>query len=101
MVEFGRTPNINPAAGRDHWPHGFSMVMAGGGVRRGIVLGETDPEGKKLPEEHPHRYAVEGLHATIHHLLGIDYQRELMSPIGRPMAISAGTPIGELMVENG
>lgn len=99
--EFGRTPNINPAAGRDHWPHGFSMVMAGGGVRRGIVLGETDPEGEKLPEDHPHTYPVEDLHATIHHLLGIDYHRELMSPIGRPMAISDGTPIGALMVENG
>jgi len=42
---------------------------------------------------------VEDLHATIHHLLGIDHHRELITPIGRPMAISDGTPIGELMAK--
>ena len=43
--EFGRTPRINPFDGRDHWPHGFSMALAGGGLRGGQVIGATDPEG--------------------------------------------------------
>src|SRR5207244_4246213 len=41
--EFGRTPNINKLNGRDHWPHGFSAVVGGGGLRSGVVIGETDP----------------------------------------------------------
>src|SRR5262249_58070242 len=45
--EFGRTPNINKAGGRDHWPHGFTAALAGGGIRGGRVIGETAPE---LPE---------------------------------------------------
>src|SRR5262249_9904555 len=49
MGEFGRTPKINPLGGRDHWPNGFSLALAGGGIRGGTVLGETDPEGVKEP----------------------------------------------------
>ena len=45
--EFGRTPKINPAGGRDHWPNGFSLALAGGGIRAGRVIGATDPEGSK------------------------------------------------------
>jgi hypothetical protein len=100
--EFGRTPIINPLAGRDHWPHGFSVAMAGGGIAGGRVLGETDPEGSKL--EHPEGdelepgkgVPIEHIHATVLHAMGIEYGKELDTPVGRPMALSKGQPIKEL-----
>ncbi|MDA0660858.1 MAG: DUF1501 domain-containing protein, partial [Planctomycetota bacterium] len=46
--EFGRTPQINRAAGRDHWQHGYSVALAGGGLRRGVVIGATDPRGEPV-----------------------------------------------------
>lgn len=97
--EFGRTPNINPAAGRDHWPHGFSVVLAGGGIRRGVVLGETDPEGSMVTPETQGAVRVEDIHATIHSALGIDYSKMYDTPIGRPMAISEGSPISPILAD--
>ena len=94
--EFGRTPKINNVGGRDHWPHGFSMLVAGGGFAGGRVRGTTDPEGVKKEPEHP--VFVEDLHATIQDLLGIDHSKEIMTPIGRPMALSKGEVVGELKV---
>ena len=47
--EFGRTPKVNPLGGRDHWPNGFSMAIAGGGIAAAGSIGETDPEGSKGP----------------------------------------------------
>jgi hypothetical protein len=92
--EFGRTPKINNAGGRDHWPNGFSMLVAGGGFARGRVIGETDPEGgKQQPAEAVH---VEDLHATVQHVLGIRSKKEIMTSIGRPMALSDGTVIQKL-----
>lgn len=93
--EFGRTPKINPAGGRDHWPAGFSMLLAGGPLRRGITLGATDPEGKKLPDEAGVKIA--DLHATILAALGIDPAVEVLAPIGRPMKLSEGTPVRALL----
>jgi hypothetical protein len=101
--EFGRTPSINPAAGRDHWPHGFSVVLAGGGIRGGVVVGETDPEGGEL--KHPEEYEIEkgkgiqiaNIHATVLHALGIPHEKELMTPVGRPMALSKGHVIADLV----
>jgi uncharacterized protein (DUF1501 family) len=101
--EFGRTPSVNPAAGRDHWPHGFSVVVAGGGIRGGVVIGETDPEGGEL--KHPEEYEIEtgkgiqvaNIHATVLHALGIPHEKELMTPVGRPMALSKGLVIPELI----
>lgn len=92
--EFGRTPKINNVGGRDHWPHGFSMLVAGGGFAGGRVIGSTDPEGEKKEPEKP--VLVENLHATVQDLLGIDYSREVMTPIGRPMALSKGEAMAEL-----
>ena len=92
--EFGRTPKINNVGGRDHWPHGFSMLVAGGGFAGGCVIGSTDPEGVKKEPEHP--VFVEDLHATIQDLLGIDHTKEIMTPIGRPMALSKGEVVGKL-----
>jgi uncharacterized protein (DUF1501 family) len=93
--EFGRTPQLNPAGGRDHWPFGFSVALAGGGIRRGHVLGSTDPEGEAKEPEKPVR--VQDLHATIQHVLGLDPHKELITPIGRPLALSDGRIIRELV----
>ena len=98
--EFGRTPWVNPVGGRDHWPHGFSIALAGGGVQGGRVVGETSPtplKGSKNPTrdlKDPHTIA--DVHATILHGLGIEYEQELDTPIGRPMKICEGKPILEL-----
>ena len=94
--EFGRTPKINNVGGRDHWPHGFSMLVSGGGFAGGRVIGSTDPQGEKKDPEKP--VLVEDLHATVQNLLGIDYSREVMTPVGRPMALSKGEPVKELQV---
>jgi uncharacterized protein (DUF1501 family) len=93
--EFGRTPNINPLAGRDHWPSGFSCVIGGGGFHKGLVLGETDPSGEKKDPTDP--IEVHDLYATILHALGVEYAKELNTPIGRPMALCKGKPIERLL----
>jgi hypothetical protein len=92
--EFGRTPQINPAAGRDHWPQGFTMLLAGGRLRGGVALGETDPEGGR---EIAHPYQVADLHATVLTALGIDPHHQELAPIGRPIRFSEGEPIAELL----
>ncbi len=95
--EFGRTPRINPAAGRDHWPSGFSIALAGGGIRRGIALGQTSPAGEKLDYNDKAHVRVRDIHATVLHALGIDFSQYLDTPIGRPMQISAGRVVKELL----
>ena len=82
--EFGRTPKINAGGGRDHWPRVFSIVLAGGGIKRGQVFGASDA----LAAE-PARSAlgVEDYAHTIYHLLGINARKDLMSPGNRPQAI--------------
>lgn len=94
--EFGRTPKINSVGGRDHWPHAFSMLVAGGGFAGGRVMGATDPEGEKKEPEKP--VLVEDLHATVLDLLGVDYEKEIMTPIGRPMKLSKGDIVSGLVV---
>ena len=94
--EFGRTPKINNVGGRDHWPHAFSMLVAGGGFAGGRVMGATDPEGEKKEPENP--VLIEDLHSTVLDLLGIDYEKELMTPIGRPMKLSKGEVVSGLTV---
>jgi hypothetical protein len=93
--EFGRTPKLNPVEGRDHWPTGFSMLLAGGGFRRGYVHGATDPAGLKADPADPVR--VEDIHATVQHMLGIDYEKEIKTPVGRPIALSDGKVIRDLL----
>jgi uncharacterized protein (DUF1501 family) len=101
--EFGRTPTIRglDGGGRDHWPHGFTVALAGGGVQGGRVLGETSPEPKlsetdRLQDLADHCY-VEDIHATILHALGIDFTQEIMTPVGRPMALSKGKVLTQLL----
>lgn len=93
--EFGRTPKLNPLEGRDHWPHGFTVAMAGGGIQSGRIIGATDPKGEKKEPENP--VHVEDLHATILHALGINYEKKIITPIGRPIALSDGAVIKELV----
>jgi hypothetical protein len=95
--EFGRTPGLNPAGGRDHWPHGFSIALAGGGIAGGRVLGETDPDGGRVPFDQG--TPVENLHATVMHAMGIDFARELDTPVNRPMKLSAGKVISRLLAD--
>jgi hypothetical protein len=95
MGEFGRSPKINQVEGRDHYPAAWSAVLAGGGVRGGQVYGSTDEEGAKVVAD---AVTVPNYFATLAKLLGIDPARELMSPVGRPIAISeAGRPIERLI----
>jgi uncharacterized protein (DUF1501 family) len=99
--EFGRTPRVNPAGGRDHWPHGFTAAVAGGGIAGGRVIGETSPNIDEKAADKTRfvtdKRNVEDLHATILHALGIDFTQELKTPIGRPMALSQGKVIDELL----
>jgi hypothetical protein len=93
--EFGRTPRINPRDGRDHWPGGFSCLLGGGGLRGGVLIGATDPSGEKRTPDDP--IEVPDLYATVLHTLGIEYTREVLTPIGRPIKYSPGTPIARLV----
>ncbi len=92
--EFGRTPAINAVGGRDHWPNGFSVALAGGGIRGGKVIGETDPEGKEKPAN---PVSVGDLHATILTAVGIDPKKVNQTPIGRTVRFSEGEPIAALL----
>ena len=95
MGEFGRTPHINANDGRDHWPGAWSAVLAGGGVRGGVVHGATDADGAKVAGQ---ATGVPDLLATMATLLGLDPAHTEMSSVGRPIAITDdGTPIRELM----
>jgi hypothetical protein len=94
-TEFGRTPKQNLTEGRDHWPHGFSILLGGGGLRGGLAVGETDPSGEKQEPVRPIR--VEDVHATILRRLGIDSSEEVTTPIGRPIKVSEGRVIQELV----
>ena len=100
--EFGRTPKINPAGGRDHWPHGFTMALSGGGIKGGRVVGATTHElplenNKPRPEGVEDPRSVADVHATILHALGIDFKSEHRTPIGRPMTFSEGKVIQEFL----
>jgi uncharacterized protein (DUF1501 family) len=92
--EFGRTPVVNALGGRDHWPHNFSAAIAGGGIRGGVVVGESDPSGGKQAKN---PVPVANLHATILKALGIDWEQTLKTSIRRTVRRSEGKPIEELV----
>jgi hypothetical protein len=94
MGEFGRTPQINRLGGRDHWPNGFSIALAGGALKCGQVHGATDPEGKKDPIN---PVAVGDVHATVLAAVGIDPHKVMTSPIGRTTHLSEGSPLPALL----
>ena len=97
--EFGRTPSINGLDGRDHWPNGFSCVIGGGGLRSGVVIGATNPdaqvEDKKIEPHDP--ITVPDLYATVMSAMGVDWREEIITPIGRPLMLSQGSPIDRLL----
>src|SRR5262249_51183054 len=82
--EFGRTPRINPNAGRDHWGPAFTVALGGGGVKGGLVVGKTDARAER-PAAAP--YGPEDLAATVCHLPGIAPREEFLTPEGRPVAV--------------
>jgi uncharacterized protein (DUF1501 family) len=93
--EFARTPRINGNAGRDHWPNGMTIPIAGGGVKGGIVLGASDARAEK-PATDP--VGPADLAATIYHLMGIDYSKTYHGPLGRPLPIlDYGKPIDGIL----
>ena len=93
--EFGRTPKINLAGGRDHWTDGYSVVIAGGGIARGRVIGETDFNGAKPP---PEPLNIADVHATVLKALGLDPRKENIAPAtGRPVKLSEGKIIQTLL----
>jgi hypothetical protein len=90
MGEFGRTPKINENISRDHWPQCYTVLLAGGGVKRGFVYGASDKHGA-YPAENPVR--PDDLAATVFHLLGIDPHTEVRGVGNRPLPISEGNPV--------
>ena len=92
-TEFGRTPGAERSNGRDHHPYGFSVALAGGGIRGGIAHGATDELGFHAVE---HRHYVTDLHATVLHQLGLD-PRKLEVPGRKRLEIDFGEPIREIL----
>jgi len=94
MGEFGRTPRLNGAAGRDHWGSVFSVALAGGGVRGGGAYGASDNiaayprDGRVVPQD---------LLATIFHCLGIRHDAEIHDPQGRPIPLTRGDVIRSIV----
>jgi hypothetical protein len=94
MGDFGRTPKINPAGGRDHWGGCCCVLFAGAGIRTGQVYGSSDPMAA-YPKDNP--VSPGEVVATIYHCLGVDPHLELPDPFGRPMRICNGEPIRALL----
>lgn len=93
--EFGRTPRINPGAGRDHWPGAMSVLYAGGGLKMGQVIGATSDKAE-YPITKP--YSPGCVLSTMYHTLGIDFKRPFYDSGKRPLPIlSEGQPIEELI----
>jgi hypothetical protein len=94
MGEFGRSPRVNGAAGRDHWPRCYSLLLAGGGVRGGLIYGQSDRIGSD-PADNP--VTPHDLLATFYNLLGIAPELELPDQLGRPVRLAGpGRVIQEL-----
>jgi hypothetical protein len=101
MGEFGRTPKVGQvtsgagadAAGRDHWPHCYSILLAGGGIKPGVVYGSSDSFAA-YPKNNP--VTPEDIAATVYQALGLSSETVLHDPLNRPHALALGKPIGEL-----
>ena len=84
-TEFGRTPKINPKDGRDHFPKAFSCLMAGGGIKGGTVIGKTNENGDTVIDK---PVTMFDLNTTIATAAGLDPDKEVTSPVGRPFKLS-------------
>jgi hypothetical protein len=92
--EFGRTPKINPRAGRDHWPRAMFVLMGGGGMKGGQVIGASDEKGMGPAKD---AITPDNVAASFYKSLGIDHTKEYQTNIGRPvMVVRNGQPIPEL-----
>jgi uncharacterized protein (DUF1501 family) len=87
QTEFGRTPKINENTGRDHHPGAFSFVLAGAGIKPGVVHGSTDDDGLTVASDH---VSIADFNTTLAKALGIDTDKEHVSPNGRPFKIGGG-----------
>jgi uncharacterized protein (DUF1501 family) len=95
LGEFGRTPRINAAQGRDHFTRSFPALLAGGGIAGGRALGRTNELGTEVVER---PVSVQDLFATLYDRLGVDASKEFTSQTGRPIkALDGGTPVKELL----
>ena len=95
MGEMGRTPRINNDAGRDHWSQCQTVILAGGGIKRGVVVGASDKTAS-FPTTQP--YGIQDLLRTIFTLLGVDSDKVYHTPLGRPVPIvNGGKRIDDLL----
>lgn len=100
MGEFGRTKDLNVGSGRDHWPECWTAVLAGGGIQGGAVVGASDEMGAYVADR---MVTMGDLFATIYKTMGIDWTKEYMHPVGRPVKIAnskddtTGVPLHELL----
>jgi len=91
---------VNANGGRDHWPHCWSLAIGGGGIRGGRIVGASDAQGGYVADR---QVTVGDLAATVYKAFGIDWTKEYMSPIGRPIKIAnsindeTGEPIKDLV----
>jgi len=96
LGEFGRTPRLNRQAGRDHYSRAWSLLLAGRGLSGGQVIGRTDATGAEVVER---PVTVGQLCVTLYRLLGLDPQRELPGPSGRPLPLVSDNPLPEPLPE--
>ncbi len=100
MGEFGRTPFVNPELGRDHWPSCWSLAIAGGGIKTGLVVGASDEKGAYVANR---PIGMGDIFATVYKAFGIDWTKEYETPVGRPVKIAnalddeTGKPLPELL----
>ncbi len=94
MGEFGRTPQINPQGGRDHFPDAWSCVLGGGGIKGGAIIGKTSADGKEVTDR---PVTVPEFLATLTAACGVDPHKENISDERRPFKIADGKPIEELI----
>jgi hypothetical protein len=94
MGEFGRTPRLNAQTSRDHWPQCYTVLLAGGGVKRGFVYGASDKNGA-YPAKDPVR--PDDLAATMFYMLGIDPHTEVRGLGDRPVLITEGKPVMDIL----
>jgi hypothetical protein len=95
MSDMGRTPQINGAAGRDHWTYGYTVVFAGAGIKGGTICGATDAHAAYVKDR---PVSTSDICATIYHCLGIDPEMPVQERGGRPIAVAnGGQPIREIL----